>query len=93
MNFVSFETAGEAYFFSKNIPSYNTWVGISDQLVEGKFTNYYDGSITVNSLLNWIAGEPNNGGGNENCALVTTTLLYNDGSCNFATKVGCMSKF
>ena len=95
MDFVTFQTAGEAFYFSKNIPAFTTWVGITDQLVEGKYTNYYDTSRDVSSLLNWVAGEPNNGGGSdEDCLWVNTVVgAYNDAPCSSIIKAGCMSKF
>lgn len=95
MNFVTFETAGEALFFSKELPGYNAWIGISDQLVEEKFVNYYDSSRDVTSLVNWIAGQRNNGPNlNEDCIYVNAAALgHNDYLCITFFKAACMSKF
>ena len=89
MTFVNFASSGEANDYLK----LNTvhWVGISDQMFESSFRNYDGKSDTVNSLLWWNTGEPNNYNGNEDCVQVENNK-FNDNLCTTSFKIACMSK-
>ena len=95
MSFVTFKTSAEALHFSSTA-DLSLWVGISDTVSEGTFMNYYGRSTNVGSLLNWLAGEPNNGGGtNEDCVdTIYTSNMFNDADCGNTgvVKGACMSK-
>jgi gliding motility-associated-like protein len=54
------------------------WIGLSDELHEGKFT-WYDGSDTT--YHNWAKNEPNNAG-NENCVQIFADGTWNDLACS-----------
>lgn len=54
------------------------WIGFSDALSEGNFV-WYDGAPITYS--NWAPGEPNNGGGNENCTQIYPDGTWNDLNC------------
>jgi hypothetical protein len=68
----------------------NAWVGINDKSQEGDFRNYDGRRIPLTSILNWDAGEPSNGGGNEDCVQTYYFGRYNDKICSFAMRVVCM---
>ncbi len=48
--------------FPIGVPNYNAWIGLTDEIVEGTFEL---DSGEPYSYTNWVGGEPNNGGGNE----------------------------
>ena len=56
------------------------WIGFTDQAREGNW-KWSDGSSA--SYTNWrtASGEPNNWGGNENCAETTNDGKWNDNNC------------
>ena len=56
------------------------WVGASDSEVEGQWRWGDASSVTANV---WSSGEPNNGGGNEDCATVySNSKKMNDAPCS-----------
>jgi hypothetical protein len=59
---------------------YEAWIGLNDLAKEGSF-------VSANGVLPqyrpWLAGEPNNSGGSENCAhIVSKQLALADKSCD-----------
>ena len=65
------------------------WVGYTDSETEGQWTllngEAYDaGDINQESLYYWSTGQPNNYGGNENCAhirFINNSVNLNDQFC------------
>ena len=56
------------------------WVGASDSEVEGQWRWVDASSVTADV---WSSGEPNNGGGNEDCATVySNSKKMNDARCS-----------
>ena len=63
------------------------WLGLSDLDTEGTFA-WSDG--TPVAYTNWNAGEPNDAGGNEDCAqLVRATESWNDLDCTVPRSYVC----
>ncbi|XP_019639599.1 PREDICTED: uncharacterized protein LOC109481455 [Branchiostoma belcheri] len=58
------------------------WIGLNDIDNEGQWV-FEDGQTLASSgYANWNGGEPNNGGGDEDCAAVFhTTHIWNDARC------------
>ena len=54
------------------------WIGFSDINSEGTFT-WADGSGVT--YTRWNSGEPNNSGGNEDCAELYSHSYWNDAPC------------
>ncbi|XP_077295203.1 macrophage mannose receptor 1-like [Arctopsyche grandis] len=63
-------------------------LGLTDGFQEGNFVKS-DGKPVHNLYLNWNPGEPNNGGGNENCVSLLTSHTYNDIPCDLKYKFIC----
>jgi hypothetical protein len=57
-----------------NAENVSTWLGASDQELEGTF-RWLDGTVlAAPAYTNWSGSEPNNGNGNEDWAIMTATL-------------------
>lgn len=54
------------------------WIGLTDEVVEGKWIWY--GTNTTASFFDWNGGEPTNAGGNEHCVHV---YLYSENNFNW----------
>lgn len=58
------------------------WIGATDSSTEGAWTWYGESELTYTG---WAEGEPNNGGGNENCAVIKPSAQqggwWNDRPC------------
>uniref|UniRef100_A0A8C6SID7 C-type lectin domain-containing protein n=1 Tax=Neogobius melanostomus TaxID=47308 RepID=A0A8C6SID7_9GOBI len=84
-NLVSIHSLEEHNFVKSLIQNFDhrqglTWIGLSDTQKEGWM--WSDGSPV--DFSQWNTGEPNNVGGNEDCALVNfgSELKWNDGTCS-----------
>ena len=59
------------------------WIGCNDKDSEGNFVWNYNNQPV--SFTNWFAGEPNNGGGTEDCCMIGHAAMptgrWNDVSC------------
>jgi cysteine-rich repeat protein len=76
---VSIQDAAEQVFVQGLIQG-NTHIGLTDSAVEGTFV-WASGAPV--SYTNWGFGEPNNSGGNEDCALMfKASGMWNDGPCS-----------
>jgi hypothetical protein len=62
------------------------WLGISDGTSEGQWADLDGEEITFSA---WGNGEPNNSGGNEDCANLYTNGFWNDLPCNGNHPVIC----
>ena len=63
------------------------WIGLNDKRVEGIF-EWSDGSPATYTA--WNRGEPNNWGGNEDCAeIAAERLRWNDNNCRHAVYFIC----
>lgn len=62
------------------------WIGLSDRITEGTFV-----TITgeTGDQRPWASGQPDNGGGNENCAQMKTGGQLDDDQCGNAHKYVC----
>jgi TolB protein len=84
-NLVVIDDAAENEFLANRfgVPLDDTfWIGLNDYTDEGNF-RWIDGSPLI--YTNWRAGEPNNGGGIEHCAVtdlvVAGNMTWNDVDC------------
>lgn len=83
------DSSQEQTFLRSKISSY-AWIGFTDQQVEGQWIWPYG---TSNYKL-WCSGEPNNSGGNENCASMTTSTngCWIDANCGTSYHYICESQ-
>ncbi len=62
------------------------WIGLSDRITEGTF-------VTVTNETGdqrpWGAGQPDNGGGNENCARILSNATIDDDQCGNSHFYAC----
>lgn len=63
------------------------WIDLSDTGHEGHFVDAGGGDATYAA---WRSGEPNNSGGNENCAVVVAAGGWNDVPCAIARAFACV---
>jgi lectin-like protein len=54
------------------------WVGLSDRITEGTFVNVTNETPDQRP---WAAGQPDNGGGNEDCARIQSNGTLDDDQC------------
>jgi LruC domain-containing protein len=80
-NLVTINGAGELNLlgaaFASTLPD-TPWIGLNDLAVEGTFVWSSGAALT---LSNWTPGEPNNAGGNEDCAHLNPNGTWNDANC------------
>lgn len=62
------------------------WIGLSDRAVEGQFVNV---TLEPNDLRPWASGQPDNGGGNENCAQMKAGGQLDDDQCGNGHRYMC----
>ncbi|XP_024661099.2 CD209 antigen-like protein C [Maylandia zebra] len=87
---VVIESLEDKAFISSYIKEY-AWIGLNDKEEEGNW-KWVDG--TPLNLKNWMAKQPDNGGGNpkwgeEDCVQVETDASWNDLSCSASIKWIC----
>lgn len=78
---VTLADANEDYFVWWNVMQTGgiTWIGFNDQTTEGSFVWTTGQPVTY---TNWASGEPNNSGGNEDCAEMRyLDFEWNDNNC------------
>lgn len=88
------DAANDAWIFAEAQATVagNWWIGLNDRSVEGAYA--WDGG-SDSPYANWRAGEPNDFGGNEDCAWYAETGggAWNDKDCSamayFVCQVGC----
>ena len=68
------------------------WIGIDDKSIEGKFTYATDGESV--KFTNWNRGQPDNAGGNEDCAHLWKGhgFRWNDVGCSAKMSFVCESQ-
>ncbi len=62
------------------------WIGLSDRATEGTFVNVTN---EPNDQRPWAAGQPDNGGGNENCVHIGSGGRLNDDQCGNDKRYTC----
>lgn len=65
------------------------WVGIHDHYEESEFVTIHGESLAKAGFDEWLPGEPNNAGNQENCAIVTTAGKLMDISCKTPSSYIC----
>lgn len=99
------ESAGENAFVRSIAGSNEVWLGASDDggrisgASEGNFywvgagsafwTGGASGSAVGGAYENWSDSEPNDSGGNEDCAVLQTSDTWNDVSCIDGSRIVC----
>ena len=66
------------------------WIGYSDTQTEGKFVSTDGGHDS--EFTDWGAGEPNNFGGQQNCAYADKRKFWDDRECYFLYSFMCKMK-
>ncbi|XP_050186562.1 hepatic lectin-like [Myiozetetes cayanensis] len=67
------------------------WIGLSDRNSEGIW-EWIDGTDYGSSFTFWKEGEPNDSGGNEDCAHLWLGGRWNDVHCNYECFFICEKK-
>ncbi|XP_061178451.1 macrophage mannose receptor 1-like [Saccostrea echinata] len=86
-NYLSIDSQGEKTFVQSQVTLQiknsggGWWTGLNDQQAEGVWMFNGATALPDPSLLNW-ANEPNNAGGNENCAAMYKGGRFNDLPCD-----------
>lgn len=62
------------------------WIGLTDRVTEGTFVNVTN---EANDVRPWLPGQPDNGGGDENCAQMKTANGIDDDQCNNTHRYVC----
>ena len=89
---VTINDSAENSWVDTTADSYSTqkwWMGLNDRASEGSFVWASGESVTY---TNWHSGEPNNGGGNEDCAQINRfhpSLTWNDEPCSTSFRYIC----
>ncbi|XP_076874509.1 C-type lectin domain family 4 member E-like [Brachyhypopomus gauderio] len=84
----------EQEFISKTFPDSEAWIGLTDMNIEGTW-KWLDGTPLSTGF--WWEGEPNQYGGNEDCAvtgykkrpIIIGVNTWNDRSCNMPQRWMC----
>jgi hypothetical protein len=74
----SIASAGENTFVDTLISDRTVWLGASDTTTEGSWL-WNTGETVV--FTNWDSGQPDNGSGSEDCALMRGSGRWNDDQC------------
>ncbi|KAL3841964.1 hypothetical protein ACJMK2_020040 [Sinanodonta woodiana] len=80
-------TAFEGNFLENQVKLFNfpqgyTWIGATDIPIEGEWIWANSNSqLSSQSYSNWLPGDPNNVGGNQNCLSIGNTGLWADENC------------
>ncbi|WP_438017805.1 C-type lectin domain-containing protein [Sorangium sp. So ce315] len=94
MSLVTLDDAEEEAWVNRLASAHSTqkwWIGLNDRASEGTFV--WDGGGAV-SYTNWYAGEPNNAGGDEDCAQLNRFYPepgWNDEPCSLHLRFICES--
>ncbi|XP_042361948.1 lactose-binding lectin l-2-like [Plectropomus leopardus] len=95
-NLVSLYSLDEDNFVKDLIKNFDpaqgaTWIGLTDTQKEG--AGMWSDGCAVNFVM-WLAGEPNNSSGNENCGRrnIGTEQKWNDFSCAYTLSFVCASR-
>lgn len=94
MSLVTLDDAEEEAWVNRLASAHSTqkwWIGLNDRASEGTFV--WDGGDAV-SYTNWYAGEPNNAGGDEDCAQLNRFYPepgWNDEPCSLHLRFICES--
>ncbi|XP_063062368.1 mannose-binding protein C-like [Engraulis encrasicolus] len=67
-------------------PSSHPFIGATDRRHERQFVDLNDRPLT---FIKWASGQPNNGGGSEDCVVVVRSGLWHDVSCDDNRLVVC----
>jgi hypothetical protein len=81
---VKIESSAENSFVTGLVSS-TSWIGASDQVIEGTFL-WRDGAAAT--FTNWLSGQPDNSN-NEDCASLQTSGGWNDLSCSTTIPYVC----
>ncbi|XP_052774130.1 low affinity immunoglobulin epsilon Fc receptor-like [Mya arenaria] len=87
---VVIETAEENAFITsqiQNLQSGSYWMDLNDLQEEGSWL--WQATGTAPEYTNWMPGEPNNTGNDENCALIYKGGKWNDGHCTTVSRYIC----
>lgn len=70
--------------------SYGVWLGLNDVQTEEQFVSLSDARKPRGNFRNWMKGEPNNSGHNEQCAMYWITRRgWNDDQCTNKLNIVC----
>jgi Ca2+-binding RTX toxin-like protein len=69
-NLVTVNDAAENQFLVNTVGNLNRWIGLTDEVVEGQFKWVNGEAVTY---TNWIPGQPDNAGGNQDYVYIDST--------------------
>ncbi|XP_013396998.1 C-type mannose receptor 2 [Lingula anatina] len=87
-NLLSYQSMAEKYWVLSKMKSSAFWCGLNDLQTDGKWI-WSDDTPYDAKIVNWAPGEPNNWGGNEDCAIVIGNAQMNDLSCEWKLPYIC----